>query len=68
MTINEDTIRAEEGMHFVRKSDGMNFGKTIILGYAYYLNGEKLAEPIIEKPSDFEEVEDEGAVYHGRFS
>lgn len=68
MIINDDTIHAEDGMHFVRKSDGMNFGKTIILGYAYYINGVKLDEPIIEKPSDFYEVEDEGAVYHGRVS
>ncbi len=62
MLVSEDMIYADEGKHFVRKSDGMLFGKTIILGYAYYINGEKLEEPRLETPEDFEEVDDEEVV------
>lgn len=62
MIVIEDTIYADEGKHFVRKSDGENFGKIIILGYAYYMNGEKLAEPVLETPDDFYEVFDEGVI------
>ena len=58
MTINGDTIFADERMHFVRKSDGENFGRIIALGYTYYLHGIKLEKPILEKPEDFAEVED----------
>lgn len=56
--ISEDTIRADDGKHFVRKSDNTEFGKTIVLGYAYYINGTKLETPILETPSDFDEVDD----------
>lgn len=58
MTIDGDIIRADDDKHFVRKSDGKVFGQTIVLGYTYYLNGEKLKTPILETPSDFYEVED----------
>ena len=58
MTIDGDVIRADDGYHFVRKSDGKVFGQTIALGYTYYINGEKLETPILETPSDFYEVED----------
>ena len=58
MIISGDTIHAEDDMHLVRRADGKNFGKIIVLGYTYYLNGEKLSEPLLETPSDFDEVED----------
>ena len=61
MTVN-DTIYADEGKHFVRKSDGMIFGKSIILGYAYYSGDTKLQEPVLETPEDFDEVYDEGVL------
>lgn len=60
MIIVDDTIYADGDKHFVRKSDGKEFGKTIVLGYTYYINDEKLSEPHLEEPSDFEEVEDAG--------
>ena len=62
MIVVDDTIYADEGKHFVRKSDGEIFGKTIILGYAYYINGVKLETPVLETPNDFNEVYDEGVL------
>lgn len=50
-------IIAEEGKVFKRKSDGLIFGEEIFLGYTYYINGEKLDEPHLEVPEDFEEVD-----------
>lgn len=50
-------IVAEEGKVFKRKSDGLIFGDEIFLGYTYYINGEKLDEPHLEVPEDFEEVD-----------
>lgn len=59
MFINGDTIIADDSKHFVRKSDGVNYGRTITLGYTYYIGGEKLAEPQLETPADFEEIDDQ---------
>lgn len=50
-------IIAEEGKVFKRKSDGLIFGDEILLGYTYYINGEKLDEPHLEVPEDFEEID-----------
>lgn len=52
------TIKASEGKVFKRKSDGMIFGNEITLGYTYYLNGEKLVEPLWELPEHFEEIDE----------
>lgn len=57
MKIEGNKITAEEGKVFKRKSDGFVYGNEIYLGYTYYLNGEKLDEPHLEVPEDFEEVE-----------
>lgn len=51
-------IRASEGKVFRRISDGFIFGKEINLGYAYYIGGEKLDEPLLELPEHFEEIDE----------
>lgn len=51
-------IKASEGKVFRRISDGVIFGKEINLGYTYYLNGEKLKEPLLELPEHFEEIDE----------
>ena len=60
--INKDLdsfkITAEEGKILARKSDKQVFGKEIVLGYTWYLNGEKLDEPHWEVPSDYEEIDE----------
>ena len=51
-------IKASEGKVFRRISDGFIFGNEINLGYTYYLNGEKLEEPLLEFPERFEEIDE----------
>ena len=51
-------IKASEGKVFRRISDGFIFGKEINLGYTYYLDGEKLEEPLLELPEHFEEIDE----------
>ena len=51
-------IKASEGKVFRRISDGFIFGKEIYLGYAYYLGGKKLEEPLLELPEHFEEIDE----------
>lgn len=41
----------------VRKSDGMDFGPEITLGYTHYIGGEKLDTPLWELPEHYERVE-----------
>lgn len=55
---NSNHIIAEEGKVFQRISDGIMFGSEIHLGYTYYINGEKLAEPILELSEHFTEIDD----------
>ena len=54
----ENIIIAEEGKIFRRISDGTIYGKEISLGYSYYINGVKLAEPHLDAPEDFEQIDD----------
>lgn len=54
--LNPNHITAEEGMILKRISDGFSYGNEAYLGYTYYLNGEKLDEPLLELPEHFEEV------------
>ena len=56
--LNNRHITAEEGKVFRRISDGQLFGNEIYLGYAYYLSGEKLEEPLLELPEHYEEIDD----------
>jgi hypothetical protein len=51
-------IKASEGKIFRRISDGFVFGKEINLGYAHYINGEKLEKPLLELPEHFEEIDE----------
>lgn len=57
------------GMVLMRKSDGAIAEEGLTLGYIYYLNGEKLAEPHLEIPDDYTEVlkptEEEEVDYEG---
>ena len=56
--LNNNHITAEEGKVLRRISDGQLFGNEIYLGYAYYLSGEKLEEPLLELPEHYEEIDD----------
>ena len=51
-------IKASEGKVFRRISDGFIFGNEVSLGYAYYLNGENLEEPLLELSEHFEEIDE----------
>lgn len=55
---NNRHITAEEGKVLRRISDGQLFGNEIYLGYTYYLAGEELAEPLLEIPEHYEEIDD----------
>lgn len=57
MTIDNNIITAEEGKVLRRISDGHIFGESVYLGYTYYLNGEKLSEPLLELPEHYEEID-----------
>lgn len=54
---NNNHLIASEGKLLRRISDGWVAGKEIYLGYAYYLGGEKLEEPLWELPEHYEEVD-----------
>ena len=56
--LNNNHITAEEGKVLRRISDSQLFGNEIYLGYAYYLAGEELAEPLLELPEHYEEIDD----------
>lgn len=58
MIIDNDTITAENDMVLQRISDDFIYGKSIKLGYTYYIGGVKLDEPKLEVPTDFREIED----------
>lgn len=54
---NAAHIIADTGKQFVRKSDGMQMGSEIYLGYTYFIGGKKLDTPRLEVAEDFEEVD-----------
>lgn len=54
---NSNHILADDGKVFRRISDQRIFGQEIYLGYTWYLGGEKLSEPLLEKAEDFEEID-----------
>jgi hypothetical protein len=56
-------IKADEGKVFRRIADGQIYGKEISLGYSYYINGIRLAEPHLDIPEDFEQI-DEPIIEH----
>lgn len=49
-------LKAENGAVLRRKSTEEMYGEELYLGYTYYLNGERLAEPHLDTIDDFEEV------------
>ncbi len=57
MTIEVNHLIADEGKTLKRISDGWMCGDEIYLGYTYYLNGEKLEEPLLELPEHYTEVD-----------
>lgn len=58
-TNNSKHIIAEQGKVFKRISDGFIFGNEIYLGFAYYIDGVLLDEPLAELPEHFEEINEE---------
>lgn len=58
MKIDGNHIIAEKGKVFKRKSTGEYFGAEIYLGYSYYIGGILQDPPHLDKPEDFEEVDD----------
>lgn len=55
---NDKHIIADDGKTFERIADGTNYGKDIYLGYSYFIGGEKLDVPHLDKPEDFREVDE----------
>ena len=51
------TIWAGIPKKLVRKSDGMDFGPKITLGYTHYVGGKKLDEPLWELEEHYDRVE-----------
>lgn len=54
---NDNHLIAEEGKVLRRISDKWIAGTEIYLGYTYYHNGEQLAEPLLELPEHYEEID-----------
>lgn len=54
---NSNHLIAAEGKVLRRLSDGWVSGSEIYLGYAYQLNGEELAEPMLELAEHYEEID-----------
>lgn len=51
-------IKADKGKIFRRIADGQLYGEEISLGYSYYINGVKLAEPHLDTAEDFEQIDE----------
>lgn len=51
-----NTIYAEEGKVFRRIADGMIYDNEITLGFTYFINGVRLAEPHHDTAEDFEQI------------
>lgn len=51
-------ITAENAKLLQRKSDKMPAGKSILLGYTYFVSGKKLQSPVLEMPCDYEEIDE----------
>lgn len=56
MIIEGNRITADEGKVLRRIKDKLIVGKTVALGYTYYMYNALLAEPILEVASDYEEI------------
>ena len=58
MILDGNILRAENGAVLKRKGTNEIYGEEISLGYSYYKDGVKLAEPHLDTIDDFEEVLD----------
>lgn len=66
MIIDGNKITADEGKLLLRKADNLLFGKELILGYTWYINGELINPPHLEVPEDYQDsdyIEVDGASY-----
>lgn len=66
MIIDGNKITADEGKLLLRKADNLLFGKELILGYTWYINGELINPPHLEVPEDYRDsdyIEVDGASY-----
>ena len=59
MRIEGKTIYADEGKQLRRIADKLLRGEELTLGYTYYINDQRLDEPHLEVPEDYEEVSEE---------
>lgn len=55
--LNNKHLLAEEGKVLRRIADGWVAGKEIYLGYAYWIYGKMLEEPLLELPEHYEEID-----------
>ena len=55
--ITTTVIKADDGKVLRRKLSGAIYGETVHLGYNYYDSGVGLAEPHLDTPDDFEEID-----------
>ena len=55
--ITTTIIKADVGKVLRRKSSGAIYGEMVHLGYNYYDSGVRLAEPHLDTPDDFEEID-----------
>ena len=66
MIIDGNKITADEGKLLLRKADNLLFGKELVLGYTWYINGELQNPPRLEVPEDYRDsdyIEVDGASY-----
>ena len=66
MIIDGNKITADEGKLLLRKADNLLFGKELILGYTWYINGELINPPHLEVPQDYRDsdyIEVDGTSY-----
>ena len=56
--VETTVLKAAEGKVLRRKSDGWIAGRSLWLGYTYYIGGVRLEEPLLELPEHYEEVDE----------
>ena len=55
---DRNVLVADDGKVLRRKSDGLEVGNELWLGYTYYIGGERLKEPLLELPEHYEEIDE----------
>ena len=51
-------VKASEGKVLRRVGTDEIYGNEVVLGYSYYKDGERLAEPHLDRAEDFEEIDE----------